>query len=177
MIDIKTKPGGGDLRQRNVVGLQINSSVIKTSCHNFCVYQRRHTATVGGTCYHANRATVNTRSNNSTEPVLVLASQILQALVKAANHRLCCIYRSCEYIWCVGLIFSTGISISVYQTNFTEHPLSRNSCHSWFQSSPHFMVSDCSFAYLQVLPVQVLCQMTDDVTTHSRSNGNIMLWG
>jgi hypothetical protein len=108
--------------QRNVVGLQINSSVIKTLCHNFCVYQRRHTATVGGTCYHASRATVNTRSNNSMEPVLMLASQILQALVKAANHRLCCIYRSC-----VGLIFSTGTSIGVYQTNFTEQPLSRNS--------------------------------------------------
>jgi len=70
---------------------------------HFLVYQQRHTATVGGTCYHANRVTVNTHSENSTKPVLLLVSQIVHALVTAANDRLCCIYRSYGHIWCDGL--------------------------------------------------------------------------
>ena len=80
---------------------------------------------MGGTCSQINEVTVITRSDNSTEPVLVLARQILQASVAAANHRLRNIYRFWEHDLWVGPTFFAGTSLGVYQTNFTEQSLSR----------------------------------------------------
>jgi len=65
--------------------LDLQAPALRSTTRNA---RHKNTATVGRTCYHANRVTVNTRSDNSIEPVLVLASQILQTLVTAANHRL-----------------------------------------------------------------------------------------